>query len=180
MRSVRGSQFTRVIASAVMALIFIGAAPAEARGGRDRDRPGQCANDHDHRSHAANYYDYYAPDRYYRAGAYRGGGVTVTIGDPRAVNNGRGYYSDRGFNDRRGYVDPRARRGSEVVYRDVIPARGAARIIVTEEIVYGRRGAVRVCTVEAVGRDAWDISNRRLRQIAQRNCSRQASIRIRA
>ncbi|MEM6414992.1 MAG: hypothetical protein AAF720_10120 [Pseudomonadota bacterium] len=74
---------------------------------------------------------------------------------------------------RRGY-----RRGREIVFREVIPARGRARIVVTEEIIYRRRGRERVCTVSARGPERDFIRRKRLRRVARNYCSRRASIRI--
>jgi hypothetical protein len=60
----------------------------------------------------------------------------------------------------------------------VINTRYRADIIITERSVAGRRGADRVCTVDARGPDARRISTRQLRSAAKRNCSRRADIRI--
>ncbi len=173
MRSVLHAPWARAVASAILAFTVLGAAPAEARD-RDRDhrRPTRCDVDHDHRSHARHYYDYYDADKYYRAGPYRGASVTVTYG-----NRGRHHYSDSRYPRR---YDNRYRRyGSDVVYRDVIPLRGRARVVVVEEVIYGRRRAHRVCTVSARGPDAYYVPDRRIRRIAYDRCSPSAEIRIR-
>ena len=161
MRSILGSPAFRAGLAAVLSFAALGAAPAEAqrRGG---GRPPVCDTVHDHRAHNADYYDFYAADRFYRAGPYR-----AARADFRGGRNG---YADRG-----------RRANREIVYRDVLPTRGRARIVVTEEIVWRRRGRPdRVCTVAAVGRDADLVPVRRLRRVAETHCSRRAAIRIRA
>ncbi|MBI1391742.1 MAG: hypothetical protein GC152_03270 [Alphaproteobacteria bacterium] len=163
MSSVLSLPAVRSSVAAVLAFAVFGAAPAEARRG---DRPARCDVTHDHRSHAANYYDFYAADRFYRAGPYRTAGVSVTIGR-------NDYYGGRGY---------RGRPRNQIVFRDVIPTRGQARIIVTEEIVYRGRSnrGRRVCTIAPVGRDANLVPYRRLQRIAAQSCSRGAAVRIRA
>lgn len=140
----------------------------ESRG--DYGRPEHCDLDHDHRSHASNYYDYYPADRYYRAGPYRGSGVTlsVRVGD-------RGYRDDR-YDNEYGYGD-RYREGRPV-HREVYDTRYRARIVLIEEVVRTRHGPHLVCTVSARGPDAHHVSYGRMRSIAARECSPRARIRI--
>lgn len=190
----------KVIIAACIGVAAMGVTAASAqRGDRDRDdrdrrieddrgrydrddrrdsrrgRPDRCGVDHDHRGHSPSYYDYYAPDRYFRAGAYRGGGVTLSID----VGNDR-RYNDRRYNDRR-YYDRGYARGrqdfgrSRIVRQRTFDTRGRARIILTEEEF--RRG-YRICTVTARGPDARFVSPQRMRSIARNNCSRRADIRI--
>ncbi len=158
MRAVLAQPAVRAAISAALTFAFIGIAPAEAR-----NRAAPCDVVYDDRGRAFTPRGCVAGDRFYRAGPNR---TVVVRGDVSRV----GY---RGAN--------RARRGGrQLVFRDVIPARGRARIIVTEEIVYRRRGPRRVCTVTPVGVDADLIRYRRLERVAARSCSRRARIRIRA
>ena len=158
----------KAVAAGVTGLMILGAASASAS-----HKPDYCSYDHDHRSHDANYYDYYAHDRYYRAGPYRDSGVSfsIRVGD-RDYYDGRRYRRDY---DRGRYNGYRGR----VVNREVFPTRYRARIILTEEIRRGRRGHPRlVCTVRARGPEAHYVSERRMYRIANRNCSHRARIRV--
>lgn len=137
-------------------------------------KPDYCDNDHDHRAHNANYYDYYAKDRYYKAGAYRDSGVrfSITLGDR---------YNDRDY--RRGSYDRRhnynnRRQNRRVVNRDTFDTRYRARIVLIEEVVYRRKGPRLVCTVQARGPEARYVSKRRINRIAERNCSPRARVRV--
>ena len=171
--------FKAIIASAA-GMLVIGATAAFAADRSDyrserrgHVKPVICDIDHDHRSHASNYYDYYAPDKYYRAGSYRGSGLSFSIsfGDGYDTNYRRG---DRNY--RRG--DRSGRRG-RVVNRQVFDTRHRARIVLIEEIVRSRRGHRRlICTVEARGPEARYVPKRRMRRIANRNCSPRARVRI--
>jgi len=140
---------------AFFGLIAFGASPAEARHWDRRGdlRPPICRIDHDHRAHAPHYYDYYPADRFFRAGAYAGG--------PH-------WRAGRGF----------ARRGRAVIYRNVLPTRGRARIVVVEEVVRRGRGPRRVCTVSVRGPDAPFVRPQRLRRVVRRHCSPRARVRI--
>ena len=152
-------------------------------------RPEICAVDHDHRSHASSYYNYYPADKYYRAGAYRKSGFSfsVTIGDngydryDRYNRNDR--YDRRGRYDRRNdYYNGRRNgyRGREgrVVNREVFDTRYRARIVLVEEVVRTRRGPRLVCTVRARGPEARYVSERRMHRIANRVCSSGARIQV--
>jgi hypothetical protein len=190
----------KTAAAAVAAFAALGftAASAEHEGDRhqgdryqgDRSRPDRCDTDHDHRSHAPNYYDYYGQDRYSRAGAYSGVSVSVDLGGRRRNyddRDGYGYgdrYRDRDggrYDDRRGdrYGDNYGRPRSRVLHRDVIPTRYDARIIIVEEAYYTRRGdEQRVCTVQARGPDHHFVPYRQLRRLANIHCSHYADVRI--
>ena len=136
-------------------------------------RPNYCALDHDHRSHASNYYDYYQPDRYYRGSSLR---VSVSVGDNRRGND---RYDHQGDNRRYNTYNNRgkhARKG--VVNRQVFQTQHRARIVLVEEIVRGRRGPRLVCTVKAQGPEARRVSERRMYNIANRNCSKRARVRV--
>ncbi len=150
-------------------------------------KPDYCGIDHDHRSHTSTYYNYYDHDKYYRAGPYRNSGVSfsITFGDDhyddRRSNDRR--YNDRRYarNDnyrgkRNGYRD----RDSRVVNRQVFDTRHRARIVLIEEVVRTKRGSRLVCTVEARGREAGYVPKRRLKRIANNNCSPRARVRISA
>ena len=152
--------------AAVTGLLALGATSASAS-----YQPDICDVGHDHRSHAANYYDYYPADQYSRAGPYRDQGVrfSITIGDRY---DRRADYSDRGR--RNGY---RGRDG-RVVNKQVFDTRHRARIVLIEEAVRTRRGPRLVCTVEARGPEARYVSERRLRRIARDNCSPRARIKV--
>ena len=163
-----------VIAGA-LAIAAMGAGAAFAK-------PAYCSHDHDHRSHAADYYNYYGHDRYYRAGAYRDGGLSISVrlGDSDRYDR-RGRYDDRHDYDRRnGYRGRDGYRGREgrIVNREVYDTRYRARIILTEEIVRTRHGPRLICTVDARGPQARYVPNKHLRRIARRECSRRADVRI--
>jgi hypothetical protein len=146
-------------------------------------RPEPCDRDHDHRSHAANYYNYYPTDRYYRAGPYRESGVSfsVTFGDSdpydrpdrfdRRDHDGFDRY-DHGL--RHGYRGREAR----ILKHRTFDGWGRSRIVLTEEVVRTREGPRIICTVSASGPHARHVSALSLRRIANANCSRRAEIRI--
>lgn len=125
-------------------------------------QPDYCRSDHDHRSHDANYYDYYDKDEYHRAGAYRG---------DRSYRRRQGY--DRGYD--RGYR--RHRPHSRVVFRREFPTRYDAYVVIVEEIYYTRSGREQlVCSAVAKGYDRRYISHKRMRRLARRHCSNRARI----
>lgn len=143
----------------------------------DYGRPEHCDLSHDHRSHAANYYNYYPADRYSRAGAYRGSGVSLTVqvgdrGYRRDDHRDRGdsYYNDYGYGGR--YSDGRP------VHREVYDTRYRARIVLVEEVVRTRHGPHLVCTVSARGPEAHYVPYGRLRSVAARECSPRSRIQI--
>ncbi len=158
------------------------------------ERPAYCNIDHDHRSHNTDYYDYYDQDRYYRAGPYRsprqssGVSFSITIGDGHS--SGRRYrddhHADRRYNERRRYRRNHHRgknhgyrgRDGRIVNRQVFDTRYQARIVLIEEAVRTRNGPRLVCTVTARGREADHVSNRRMRRIANNNCSPRARINV--
>ena len=148
---------------------------------RSDHRPAYCADDHDHRSHASNYYNFYEPDRYYRAGAYRGSGLKISVRIGDGYNNGRDYRrGDRDYRrgDRYYRASDRGNRG-RVVRRETFDTRYRARIVLKEEVVRSRRGHRRlVCTVKARGPEAGYVSERRMYRIANRNCSPRARVRV--
>lgn len=146
---------------------------------RSDHRPDYCDIDHDHRSHASNYYDFYAPDRYFRAGSYRGSGLQVSIRVGDRYHNDRNYRGrDYRRDDRYYRASDRGRRG-RVVHRETFETRYRARIVLKEEIVRSRRGHRRlVCTVKARGPEARYVSERRMYRIANRKCSPRARVRV--
>lgn len=134
-------------------------------------RPAYCDIGHDHRSHASNYYNYYDADKYFRAGAYtgvyNGSGLRISVRLGDSYDNRRG--NQRYASNRRG----------RVVNRQSFDTRYRARIILTEEVVRGRRGNRRlVCTVKARGPEANYVSKRRMHRVANRNCSPRARVRV--
>lgn len=143
-------------------------------GRRYKDRPEHCDIGHDHRSHAANYYDYYPADRYYSAGTYRGSGrgsgvsLSVRIGDEHYRGRRGHYYNDYGYGGRY--------RGGKPVHREVYDTHYRARIVVTERVMHGRRGPSLVCTVSARGPEPRYVPYRRLQQVARRECSPRAHV----
>ncbi|MEZ5892516.1 MAG: hypothetical protein R3C58_05135 [Parvularculaceae bacterium] len=145
-------------------------------------KPDYCARDHDHRSHAADYYSYYPADKYFRAGAYRDGGVSISVsfGDRDRRDYGdRDRYDDHRYGDRRyGDRDHRRGRDGRVVNREVYDTRYRARIVLVEEVVRTRRGPQLICTVDARGPEARYVPDKRLRKVARRECSPRAQIRI--
>lgn len=159
-------QFLKALIAGGLAFAALGVSAASAH------KPDPCRHDHDHRSHAADYYNYYPSDRYYRAGSYRPSGLSVSIslGD-HDYDRGR-YDRYDGYGRRNGYRD------SRVVNREVYDTRYRARIILTEEVVRTRHGPRLVCTVDARGPDARYVPNKHLRRIARNECSHRAEVRI--
>ncbi|WDI32378.1 hypothetical protein PUV54_04120 [Hyphococcus flavus] len=159
----------KTMIAAILGAAALGASAAWAK-------PAHCAHDHDHRSHAADYYDYYPGDRYSRAGPYRDSGVSfsITFGDSRYDDryDRRGRHYDRGR--RNGYRGDRAR----VVKRQTFNTRYRARIVLVEEVIRTRGGPRLRCTVDARGPQARYVPYKRMRRIANRNCSRRAQVRI--
>lgn len=174
------TKFFKTLIAAAIGAGTLGLATANAA-----PRPDFCDVDHDHRSHAANYYNHYDHDRYYRAGPYRGSGVSLTI---RVGDNDRydrydrrdRRYNDRRYNDRRydgrrnGYRGDRGR----IVHREVFNTRHRARIVLTEEVVRTRRGPRLICNIRVRGPEAGYVSNKRLRRIARNQCSSRARVNI--
>ncbi|NOX93708.1 MAG: hypothetical protein GXP04_01025 [Alphaproteobacteria bacterium] len=201
----------KTFAAGIAGLFVIGASTAFAN---DRTsygseygaeyRPEICTVDHDHRSHAANYYNYYPADKYFRAGKYRRSGVSfsITIGDSNYDrydrrdrrdgynrynrNNRYDRYNRRDNHDRydrrnnQDYGRRNGYRGREgrVVNREVFDTRYRARIVLIEEVVRSRRGPRLVCTVQAKGPEAGYVSKRRMHRIANRVCSSSARIQV--
>jgi hypothetical protein len=201
--------FKTIAASIIGAVTLMIASAAFAA-----DKPAYCNIDHDHRSHNANYYDYYPQDKYYRAGPYRssrqnsGVSFSITVGDGHS--NGRRYrdgrHADRRYNNQRQSTRGHSNRGNNnqrhndrgnsrrnnqrgknhgyrgrdgrVVNRQVFDTRYQARIVLVEEVIRTRNGPRLVCTVKARGREAGHVSNRRMRRIANNNCSPRARINV--
>ena len=176
----------KAVFAAIIGVGALGFAAAHAKP-HNHQKPSHCDIDHDHRSHAANYYDYYPHDRYYRAGPYRDSGLSfsITFGNDRY-----GDYRDRPYRHRR--YDYRRRgdhyhgrrngyRGyrSRVVHREVYDTRYRARIVLVEEVIRTRRGPRLVCNVSVRGPEAYYVSERRVHRIARRDCSRDARIQVR-
>lgn len=171
----------------ILAVFALGAgaavsAPASAGGGfsvRFDSRPAFCHDDHDHRSHDANYYDYYPADRFSRAGNYDGKRYDDRRYDDRRYDDGR--YDDRRYDDRRSgdrrYGDSYG-RGDRVTQRHEFPTRYKARIVLVEKLVWNGRFDDCICTVTAYGQDAGYISQRELRSVARNYCSPRARILI--
>lgn len=137
-------------------------------------KPDICRVNHDHRSHAADYYNYYPADNYSRAGNYRandrqsGLRISISVGDNDRYDRRDNRYDRRDRN----------RNNGRVVNREVFDTRYRARIILTEQVVRTRNGPRLVCTVDARGPQAHRVPNKRLRRIARNNCSHRAQIRI--
>ncbi len=133
-------------------------------------KPAHCDIDHDHRSHNADYYNFYPHDSYYRAGPYRSSGLSfsITLGNDRYDR--RDQYDGR----RHGYRGDAARQ----VHREVFDTRYRARIVLSEEVVRTRRGHQLVCNVSVQGPEARYVPDRRVRRIAKDNCSNRARINV--
>jgi len=148
-------------------------------------RPDYCPVVHDHRAHQSNYYNYYPADSFFRASP-RGISVTLHTNDRRYNNsrydNRRNY--DRARNNRRNRGQNYDRRGyrnaNDVVKRQTFNTRFRARIVLKEKIVYGRRGDRLVCSVSVRGPEAEYVPYRRLKRVANNNCSPRARVSIRA
>lgn len=168
------------------------AAPASADDrGAYSARPAYCPEDHDHRSHDANYYDYYPADRYSRAGPYVGVEVGVRYGDGRYGDGryGDGRYGDGRYGDGRygggRYGDGRYGDGrggawgrDRLLQRRDFATPYRARIVLVERVEWTRRGEYLTCNVFAVGPEADYVRNRELRRVARNFCSYGADIRI--
>ena len=159
--------FTKTFVAFLFSACVYGGAQAAAE-----YRPSYCPERHDHRSHDANYYDYYDADDYYRSGPYRGSR------DYNRYDNRR--YSDRRYDDRydkRRYRSRYSRPRSRVVNRQTYRTRYRARVVLVEEIYWTRSGREQlVCSVLAKGPEAYYVPRKRLRRIARRDCSRYARI----
>ncbi len=130
-------------------------------------RPERSDRNSDHSSRAANNED---RDRN-RPGANRDSSFSLSI----SFGNDR--YDRYGSNDRGRRNGYRGRNG-RIVKRKVFQTRYRARIVLTEEAVRTRRGPSLVCTVSVNGPQAHHVPRRRLQNIAARNCSRRARVRI--
>jgi hypothetical protein len=98
--------------------------------------------------------------------------LSVRVGDDDRYYD-RGYYRDRDRSYGRRYDRDR------VVRHETFDTRFRARVVLVEEIDYGRRGRGRLtCTVSARGPEAGYIRDRRLERIAHRYCSPHARIRV--
>ncbi|WP_425410122.1 hypothetical protein [Hyphococcus sp.] len=165
--------FLKTIAAAALGFAAFGASAAMAK-------PAYCSHDHDHRSHTADYYNYYPADQYYRGGAYRDSGVSfsISLGDRYDDRYDRYDYDRRSYRQyrgrRNGYRDDRGR----IVKRETFNTRYRARIVLVEEVYRTRRGPRLLCTVDARGPQARYVSKRRMNRVAHRNCSRRAQVRI--
>lgn len=133
--------------------------------------PERCHEDHDHRFHNRDYYNYYPRDRYYNNDPEFS--ISLSFGNGGYYDRA-GRYNARRYYDQRGYRDH-----GRIVNRDVYRIRGyRAEAIIVEEAFYGRRGPNLVCTVTARGPDARYVPYGRLRSIADRACSHRADIRV--
>ena len=160
----------KLIAATIVGVVTLGVSGLGISSASANNRPNYCPTDHDHRSHNVDYYNYYSADRYSRNSR---SGLSITISSNNRATNNRA-------NNRSSY-DRRANRGgSKVVKRKSFNTRYNARVLLEERIVYGRRSNNLICTLSVRGRDAGYVTNRKLRRIANNNCSRRASIRINA
>ncbi len=146
-------------------------------------KPDACRDNHDHRSHAVDYYNYYPADNYYRSGPYSKSGLSISVrlGDDYDRRDNR-RYDNRRYDNRR-YDDCGRSNGyrgdnRRVVNREVYDTRYRARIVLTEQIVRTRQGPRLICTVNARGPQARYVPDSHLRRIARRECSRRAEVRI--
>jgi hypothetical protein len=186
--------FIKSIAAGLTGLLALGVTAAMAG-----HKPDYCDYDHDHRSHASNYYSYYPADRYSRAGPYSSSGFSfsIRVGDTDYDRYDRDRYDrydrydhhDRYDRDRYDRYDRRGRhdrgrhngyrhRDGRIVKRRAFDTRYRATVILTEELYRGRRGPDLVCTVTAHGPDAHHVSKSSMKWLARNNCSRHAQIRI--
>ncbi|MEL7018117.1 MAG: hypothetical protein AAGL18_05245 [Pseudomonadota bacterium] len=124
----------------------------------------------DHRAHHNQRKDRFTKDRFHRADPYRRNGVRIS------VNTRDRYNRDNRFDNR--YDNRRRGSDSKVIKRERFRTRYNARIVLTEEVIFGRRGNRLVCTVAVRGPEADCISRRRLNRIANNYCSRDARVRI--
>lgn len=183
-----------IIKTTISLLLGVGIFLSAQASAEPRDyRPDRCTIDHDHRSHSSSYYNYYPKDKYFRTGSYSDRRSSYDSYDRRGRvdrdgRSRRGYDRDgrgrRGYDRDRGHgqYDRRDRRRarSRVVFRETYRTNWNARIVLVEEIYWTRSGREQlVCSVVVKGRDAHQVPNRRLRRIANRDCSRSARVQYR-
>lgn len=96
----------------------------------------------------------------------------------RRRHNNRGYTRTGYYDNSHAQKHTRKYGHSKLLRRDVYKTKYHARIIVKEEIVYGRRRNLLTCTVSARGPESEYISYRQLEKVAYRKCSRRAKVKI--
>ncbi|MEM9263865.1 MAG: hypothetical protein AAGA22_09825, partial [Pseudomonadota bacterium] len=143
MSSVLSQKAIHLVMGAILSVVVIGVTTAEAS---QRNQGKRCVTVQDRRANPGFCRNFRPDNRFYRAGPNRGGRVVLEFGDTRV----RGDFRRNDFrrndfrngNFRNNNVRRRG-RGRQIVFRDVIPARGRSNIVVTEEIVRTRRGGRR-------------------------------------
>lgn len=148
-----------------------------------KSRPAYCPTLHDHRVHDADYYSYYP-----RAGTaykkhkktsrhYHYGHDHKKHQYKNQHKNRDHYYKDKGHNYKSHYNGYK-KRPNRIVSRTALDTRYRARIIVQEEIVYGKKRKRLICTVKTRGPEAAYIPYRRLKRVAYNYCSPRARVSI--
>ena len=97
-----------------------------------------------------------------------------------SISIGKNHQSNRGFVNT-SYVSKKPIKArSKVIKKKSFNTRHRARILLVEEVVKTRRGPRFLCTVEARGKERHYVSKRRLKRIANYNCSPRARVKIHA
>ena len=151
--------FTKTIAAGLVGFIGLGLPTAHAEYSDLRDLS------YDQRIHHSANHKHNKQGHFIHASSYNEGYYEVRAG--------RVVYSKGRRNGYRG-------RDSRILNRDVYNTQFQARIVLVEEVVYGRRGPRLLCTVSVRGPEAEYVPYRRIKRIAYRDCSRRARVRIRA
>lgn len=160
--------YMRAFIAGVVAIGAFGVTAASAD--QNHKRSASHSADHDRRGHHGEYGKKHSRDHNSHAGSRRDSGLNISV-----TFSGDRYAHRSRYNGRRnGYRGSEARR----VNREVFQTRYRARIVLTEDVVRTRRGPRLVCNVTARGPEARYVSDRRMRRIANRNCSRRARINI--
>ncbi len=147
------------ITKSVIAFVFSAAAFGGAQAAAE-NQPAYAPETHDQRSYNAAFYNDGPVSDHYQTAAHRGDRY-----------NRRDRY-DRGY-DRYS----RRRPHSRVVHRETYRTKYRARIVLVEEIYWTRSGRQQlVCSVLVKGPEAYYVPHRRLRRIANRDCSPRARI----
>lgn len=154
--------FHKAAIAGATGLLALGLSVASAKDYRSDD----CVYDQNRRGNAEYCNERDRSDQYYRGDRDQKSRAQFSV----QISSGD-YYSKRPAR----YYD----RDNRVLRRLSFDTRHRARIVLTEEIRYNRRGRARlVCTVRARGPERDYVSIRRMNRIADRECSRRARIRV--
>ena len=183
---------------------IIGLAAFSATSADAKSRPAYCPVTHDHRVHDADYYSYYPRAGSAVKGGHKGHhkgqhkGHKGTYKKPPSHHYGSLHNSHKNkpsyhygskhkyhgkdshyyYGGNKSHYNGYKRRPNRIISRIALDTRFRARIIVQEEIVYGKRRARLICTVRTRGPEASYVPYRRLKRVAYNHCSHRAKVRI--